>query len=79
MFQLLRAVSALDLFRRQLPCFTLAFVVAAVFYRFGSFALECVGFLATWFVLDAIYDRIGRMVGLSQSGLPRRGAGQEAR
>jgi len=45
-FQLLLAISGLDLFRRQLPCFAVAFVVASLFYRFGSFALECLGFLA---------------------------------
>jgi hypothetical protein len=29
-----------------------AFAIAAVFYRFGSFALECLAFLATWALLE---------------------------
>lgn len=31
-----------------------AFAIASVFFRFGSFALECVAFLATWSALDQI-------------------------
>jgi hypothetical protein len=61
LFQLLAAISGLDLFRRQLPCFTVAFVVASLFYRFGSFALECLGFLATWLVLDVLYEGLARL------------------
>ena len=33
-----------------------SFVIASVFYKFGSFALEAVAFLATWFVLDAVVE-----------------------
>jgi hypothetical protein len=29
-----------------------AFAVAALFYRFGSFALECLAFLATWALFE---------------------------
>ena len=28
-------------------------MIAELFYKFHSFTLECAGFLATWFVLDA--------------------------
>jgi hypothetical protein len=28
-------------------------LVAELWYKFGSFLLECAAFLATWFVLDA--------------------------
>ena len=31
-----------------------ALFVAETFYRFHSFTLECLAFLATWYVLDAI-------------------------
>lgn len=54
MYQLFRDLSAQDLVRRQLPAFSVAFVIASIFYRFGSFALECVAFLATWAVLDLL-------------------------
>ncbi len=61
MFQFLSVISKLDLFRRQLPSFGLAFLIASLFYRLGSFALECAGFLATWFVLDVIYEGLVRL------------------
>jgi hypothetical protein len=54
MFQFFAHLSRQDLALRQLPAFTLSFVLASLFYRFGSFALECVAFLATWFVVDAV-------------------------
>ncbi len=56
MFQLLRSVSRLDLFGRQAPCLAVSFVLASALYKFGSFALECVAFLLTWFVLDILYE-----------------------
>jgi hypothetical protein len=52
-FQLLAAISRHDLALRQLPAFATSVLIASLFYRFGSFALECLAFLATWFVLDA--------------------------
>jgi hypothetical protein len=53
MFSLLHSLTAGELFRQQLPVFALSFLIAEFFYKFGSFALECVAFLATWYVLDA--------------------------
>jgi hypothetical protein len=54
MYQLLHSLTSNDLFKRQLPVFVAAFAIAEFFYKFGSFALECVAFLATWYVLDAV-------------------------
>lgn len=59
MFQMLRLLSRKSLVLRQLPVFTVSFVLASVLYKFGSFALECVAFLATWFVLDASVQALG--------------------
>ncbi|URM89093.1 hypothetical protein LUW75_02645 [Streptomyces sp. MRC013] len=56
MFQLLHNLSSTDLAARQFPVFAVSFVLASLFYRFGSFALEAVAFLATWFVLDAVVE-----------------------
>lgn len=53
MFRLLSSISTGELFKRQLPVFLVAFVIAELFYKFHSFTLECAAFLATWFVLDA--------------------------
>jgi uncharacterized membrane protein YgcG len=30
----------------------IAFAIASVFFKFGSFALECLAFLATWTLID---------------------------
>ena len=53
MFQFLTAITRHELALRQVPAFTLSFLVASLFYKFGSFALECLAFLITWFVVDA--------------------------
>ena len=32
-----------------------AFMIAEFFYKFGSFALECAAFLATWYALSMAF------------------------
>jgi hypothetical protein len=54
MYQLIHSLTASDLFKRQLPVFLVAFLIAEFFYKFKSFALEAIAFLVTWYVLDAI-------------------------
>lgn len=39
---------------RKLPPFLVAFITAELFFKFKSFALECVAFLALWFVLNRL-------------------------
>ena len=71
MFQLIRAISALDLAARQAPVLVVSFLVASLFYKFGNFALEAAAFLATWFVLDAAVEGVRLLV--------RRLRGEESR
>lgn len=51
------------------PGLALAFLVAELFYKFHSFALECLAFLATWLVVDIAAETIAnvaaRMRGVS--------------
>jgi biotin transporter BioY len=47
-----------QLARHQAPVFLVAFLIAEYFYKFRSFALECLAFLVTWFVLDALVSLI---------------------
>ena len=61
MYQLLASISTQDLALRQTPAFAASFIIASLFYKFGSFALECVAFLATWFVIDAGFQLLARM------------------
>jgi hypothetical protein len=58
MYQLIHSLGASELFKRQLPVFLVAFIVAELFYKFKSFTLECIAFLVTWYVLDAIVHRL---------------------
>lgn len=52
MFTLIQLLPLRQLLLQQLPAFTASFVIAETFYKFQSFALETVAFLATWFVID---------------------------
>jgi hypothetical protein len=40
------------------PGLALAFLIAELFYKFHSFALECLGFLVTWLVIDLAAEAI---------------------
>ena len=61
MFELLRSSSLRQLLVRQAPGLVISLIIAELFYKFGSFTLECIGFLATWFVIDAIFAQLGRV------------------
>jgi hypothetical protein len=37
---------------REAPAFLTSFLIAEVFYKFHSFTLECLAFLATWYWLS---------------------------
>ena len=62
MFELLRSSSLRQLLARQAPALVISLIVAEMFYKFGSFTLECLGFLATWFVLDATFALVARVL-----------------
>ena len=42
-----------------------SFAVAEAFYKFHSFTLECLAFLATWYVADALIQPIARRVSVA--------------
>ncbi len=52
MYSLVRSVPLRNLLVEQLPVLILSMIIAEVFYKFHSFTLETVAFLATWFALD---------------------------
>ena len=52
MYTLLRSVPLRSLLIAQAPALGGSLLIAERFYRFHSFTLECLAFLATWFVLD---------------------------
>jgi len=60
MYTLIKSISSKDMFVNQLPLIMVSMLISEVFYKFHSFTLECVAFLMTWFVLDAVekYARV---------------------
>ncbi len=53
MYSLVRLLPIRDLVLEQLPALLISLTIAELFYKFHSFTLECLAFLATWFVIDA--------------------------
>ena len=41
----------------DLPPLVLSLGVAEVFFKFGSFSLECIAFLGLWYVTDFAYSK----------------------
>jgi hypothetical protein len=60
----LRAHTPLGLLYVDMPPLAFSLVVAELFYKFGSFSLEAVGFLATWAVASFLYTQLLRLVAL---------------
>jgi hypothetical protein len=53
MYTLIKRISYSELVLEQLPVLTASLLIAELLYKFHSFILECVAFLATWYVIDA--------------------------
>ena len=56
MYMLIRNLGIREWLVRQSPVLIGSLAIAEVFYKFGSFLLEAIAFLATWFCLDAITE-----------------------
>jgi hypothetical protein len=62
MYTLLRQLSYRALILQQLPTLAGSLFIAEILYKFGSFTLESIAFLATWFVLDLAYQTVQNAV-----------------
>ena len=58
MYTLIRSLPLSRIALEQLPAAAGALVVAELFYKFGSFSLECIAFLATWYIFDLILSYV---------------------
>ncbi len=67
MIDFLRALRAHAAYGQRMLGFVPALVIAEMFYKFHSFVLECMAFLATWLVLDLVTERV---VGKPASRVP---------
>jgi hypothetical protein len=47
---------------REAATLVASFAMAEVFYKFHSFTLECLAFLATWVALSSSAELAGRLV-----------------
>lgn len=59
MRQMMKANGVWRTLKQESAPVLLALIIAEVFFKFHSFTLECVAFLATWFVLSWIAERVG--------------------
>ena len=58
MRQLIKSKQSWDAFAVELPAFCMALLVAELFYKFGSFTLECIAFIPTWYGLSLVFGWI---------------------
>lgn len=61
MYALFQQSSLRQLVLQQAPAIAVSLVIAELFYKFHSFTLECVAFLATWFIIDFVAARVVRL------------------
>lgn len=55
MYTLVRSLPLKQFLVAQLPVIFVSLIIAELFYKFHSFTLETIAFLATWFVLDGLF------------------------
>jgi hypothetical protein len=63
MYAMTRLIPLRALLLEQLPALTLALVIAETLYKFKSFTLECLAFLATWYAVDRGLGAVRRLLG----------------
>lgn len=70
MYSLMRKLPLRDLLFKQFPALGSSLLVAELFYKFGSFSLEAVAFLGTWFVLDVALQAVTSLVDDADDAVP---------
>ena len=73
MYTLFRTTPLSTLLAMQAPTVFVCFVIAELFYKFHSFTLETLAFLATWFVIDAVVTGV-RTIWAKRGSSPAGGA-----
>ena len=68
MYSLISRLTPRQLLLRHAPTLVGALAIAEMFYKWHSFLLEAGGFLATWYLLDALVSYVERRLG--RSGQP---------
>ncbi|MGC3940163.1 hypothetical protein ACOTTU_20360 [Roseobacter sp. EG26] len=60
MYSLLKTFALKDILEREFLPFVIALIVAQLYFKWGSFALELVGFIFTWLVLGFVAQLVLR-------------------
>ncbi|MBX9946572.1 MAG: hypothetical protein K2Y40_21035 [Reyranella sp.] len=68
MFSLIKDLGFRVAARREAVPFLIAFAAAEFFFKFKSFALECVAFLALWYALSFLQSLLFPHAGRQRSG-----------
>jgi hypothetical protein len=55
-------MSVRELFIEQVPAVVVSIIIAELFYKFHSFTLECLAFLATWYLIDFVINVVFKLV-----------------
>lgn len=58
MYQMIKAKGLVASISQEAPPGISAFIIAEFFYKFHSFTLECLAFLATWFVFSWLVSKL---------------------
>lgn len=69
MLTLLKTLTLRDLLIAEAPSLILSLAIAEVFYKFHSFTLECLAFLATWSVVGWVVRRVLKAVGVTTTAV----------
>jgi hypothetical protein len=67
MFSLINDLGLRLAMKQEAVPFLSAFAMAEFFFKFGSFALECIAFLAVWFVLSFLQSLLVSFDGKQKS------------
>lgn len=62
MYTVIRSIRSRSLLAEQSVIMGISLLIAELFYKFHSFTLECIAFLATWFVLDTVVSELRLML-----------------
>ena len=62
MYTLFHSIPLRGLIVQQLPVLLISMIIAELFYKFHSFTLETIAFLATWYVIDWAVTAVRRAV-----------------
>ena len=63
MYTLIKSVGFRTFLMQEAPYLVIAFLIASLFYRFGSFGVEALAFLATWSLLSAVGNWLMEVLG----------------